>query len=158
MELTVCDSIVWGWTRRWQLRRKVQGNPSQPGEHNLSFHFAIFISVNLTSHVKQRCVCACRVPTLRSSSRPDRTASTEATQHNEWVGSDVWMGRRRYLSPTALSLFSSFSLPDLLCDATDLIWRYGTPFEAMTGRTAFMNFKCGLGLERGPPSLVRTIG
>ena len=35
-----------------------------------------------------------------------------------------------------LSLFPSFSLPDVLCDPTDLIWRKGTPFEAMTGRTA----------------------
>ena len=34
-----------------------------------------------------------------------------------------------------LSLFPSFSLPDVLCDPTDLIWRKGTPFEAMTGRT-----------------------
>ena len=34
-----------------------------------------------------------------------------------------------------LSLFPSFSLPDVLCDTTDLIWRKGTPFEAMTGRT-----------------------
>ena len=25
---------------------------------------------------------------------------------------------------------------DVLCDRTDLIWRKGTPFEAMTGRTA----------------------
>ena len=28
------------------------------------------------------------------------------------------------------------SLPDLLCDPTDLIWRKGTPFEVMIGRTA----------------------
>ena len=32
--------------------------------------------------------------------------------------------------------FPSFSLPDVLCDPNDLIWRKGTPFEAMTGRTA----------------------
>ena len=30
----------------------------------------------------------------------------------------------------------SFSLPDVLCDPTDLIWRKGTLFEVMTGRTA----------------------
>jgi hypothetical protein len=30
----------------------------------------------------------------------------------------------------------SFSLYDVLCDPTDLIWRKGTPFEAMTGRKA----------------------
>ena len=30
----------------------------------------------------------------------------------------------------------SFSLPDVLCDPTDLIWRKGTPFEAMAGLTA----------------------
>ena len=29
-----------------------------------------------------------------------------------------------------------FSLPDVLCDPTDLIWRKGTSFEAITGRTA----------------------
>ena len=29
-----------------------------------------------------------------------------------------------------------FSLPDVLCDPTDLIWWEKTPFEAMTGRTA----------------------
>ena len=32
--------------------------------------------------------------------------------------------------------FPSFSLPDVLCDPTDLIWRKGTLFEVMTGRTA----------------------
>ena len=33
--------------------------------------------------------------------------------------------------------FPSFSLPDVLCDPTDIIiWRKGTPFVAMTGRTA----------------------
>ena len=36
---------------------------------------------------------------------------------------------------TSLS-FPSFSLPDVLCDPTDLIWMEGTPFEAMTGRIA----------------------
>ena len=33
-------------------------------------------------------------------------------------------------------LFSLYSLPDVLCDPTDFIWMKGTPFEAMTGRTA----------------------
>ena len=32
--------------------------------------------------------------------------------------------------------FLSFFLPDALRDPTDLIWRKGTPFEAMTGLTA----------------------
>ena len=27
-------------------------------------------------------------------------------------------------------------LPDVQCDPTDFIWRKGTSFEAMTGRTA----------------------
>ena len=38
------------------------------------------------------------------------------------------------LGPTssALSLIPSLSLPDVLCDPTDLIWRKGTQFEAMT--------------------------
>ena len=35
-----------------------------------------------------------------------------------------------------LSLIHSFSLPDVLCEPTDLIWRKGTPFEVITGRTA----------------------
>ena len=30
----------------------------------------------------------------------------------------------------------SFSLPDVLYDPTDLIWKKETPFEAMTGRAA----------------------
>ena len=38
-----------------------------------------------------------------------------------------------YLYPV-LSLFPSLSLPDVLYDPTDLIWRKGTPFE-MIGRT-----------------------
>ena len=29
----------------------------------------------------------------------------------------------------------SFLLPDMLRDPTDLTWRKGSPFEAMTGRT-----------------------
>ena len=36
-------------------------------------------------------------------------------------------------------LIPPFSLPGMLCDPTDLIWRKGTPFEAMTGRTAPSN-------------------
>ena len=35
-----------------------------------------------------------------------------------------------------LSLIPSFSLSDVLCDPTDLIWRKGTPFKGMTGRKA----------------------
>ena len=35
-----------------------------------------------------------------------------------------------------LSVFPSFSLPYVLCDPTDLIWRKWIPFEAMTSRTA----------------------
>ena len=38
-----------------------------------------------------------------------------------------------------LSFFPSFSLPDVLCDPIDHIWRLGTPFEAITGRTAFID-------------------
>ena len=34
------------------------------------------------------------------------------------------------------SFIPFFSFPHVLCDPTDLIWRKGTPFEAMTGRTA----------------------
>ena len=40
---------------------------------------------------------------------------------------------RKYLDNPFLL---SFSLPDVLWDNTDLIWRKGTPFEAMTCRTA----------------------
>ena len=38
----------------------------------------------------------------------------------------------RSLSP----FFPSISLPDMLCDPSDFIWRKGTPFDAKTGRTA----------------------
>ena len=31
--------------------------------------------------------------------------------------------------------FLPFSLPGVLCDPTDLLWRKGTPFEVMIGRT-----------------------
>ena len=37
---------------------------------------------------------------------------------------------------TVLPLIPSFSISDVLCDPTDLIWRKGTPFDVMTGRTA----------------------
>ena len=39
----------------------------------------------------------------------------------------------------ALFLFPSFSLLDVLCDPTDLIWRKGILFEVMTGHTAFID-------------------
>jgi hypothetical protein len=35
-----------------------------------------------------------------------------------------------------LSFFPSFSIPDVLYDLADLIWRKETPFEAITARTA----------------------
>ena len=34
-------------------------------------------------------------------------------------------------------LLFSFSLPDVLCDPTGLIWREGAPFEAMAVRPVF---------------------
>ena len=45
----------------------------------------------------------------------------------------------RFTRSTRIFLLSS--LPDVLCDPIDLIWREGTPFEAMTGRTAFIDGK-----------------
>ena len=33
----------------------------------------------------------------------------------------------------------SLSFAKVVCDLTDLIWRQGTPFEAMTGRRAFID-------------------
>ena len=44
----------------------------------------------------------------------------------------------KYIHPV-LSSFLSFSIPNVLCDPTDLIWRYGTPFETMNGCTAFVD-------------------
>ena len=41
-----------------------------------------------------------------------------------------------YATVVSRANFEIASLPDVLCDPTDLIWRKGTPFEAMTGRTA----------------------
>ena len=43
--------------------------------------------------------------------------------------------RPKFRSYSALSL----SLSDMLCNSIDLIWRKGTPFEGMTGHTAFIN-------------------
>ena len=37
-----------------------------------------------------------------------------------------------------LPFFPSFTLPDVLYNPTDLIWKQGTPFETMTDRTAFI--------------------
>ena len=51
-----------------------------------------------------------------------------------------YTGRSPLESATHPYLFPSFSLPDVLCDPTVLIWRKGTPFEAMTGRTAPLSF------------------
>ena len=42
-----------------------------------------------------------------------------------------------YKEGICLSLFPSFSFPDVLCRHTDLIWRYGTPSQAIISRTAF---------------------
>ena len=61
-----------------------------------------------------------------------------ATLSESFFGRSPWLhGQQDGLlaescSPV-LSLFPSFSLPD---DPTDLIWRKGIPFAAMTGRTA----------------------
>ena len=51
-----------------------------------------------------------------------------------------------------ISFFPSFFIPDLMCDSTDLIFKKGTPFEAMAGRTVFID---GLLVEvfRGFPQL-----
>ena len=40
---------------------------------------------------------------------------------------------------TLPSLIPTFSLPDVLCDPTNVILKQGTPFEAMTGCTAFID-------------------
>ena len=53
----------------------------------------------------------------------------------------LFIPQRKYrivivLPVPTLSCFPSFSLPDVLCDPTDIIWWKGTLFEAMTGRTA----------------------
>ena len=40
------------------------------------------------------------------------------------------------VSDSSRTSFPSFSIADVLCDPSDLIWKEGTPFEAMTGRTA----------------------
>ena len=38
-----------------------------------------------------------------------------------------------------LSYVSSFPIPDMLCDPIQLIGMQGTPFEAMTGLTAYVD-------------------
>ena len=50
---------------------------------------------------------------------------------------DIWDIPQRLVC-TVLSFFLYFSLPDVLYDPTDVIWIWGTPFEAMTGRTVFI--------------------
>ena len=45
-------------------------------------------------------------------------------------------GNCRSRSDLIRSLIPFFSLPDVLCDPNDFIWRKGTPFDAMTGLTA----------------------
>ena len=47
----------------------------------------------------------------------------------------LFHGQYLLFRTTVHSLFPSFSLPNVLCDPTNLIWRKGTPFEAMTGCT-----------------------
>ena len=57
-------------------------------------------------------------------------------------GRSPWLQRQQigfFRSYSFLSLFPSFSLPAVLCDPTDLIWRKGTPFKAMTGCTASLS-------------------
>ena len=51
---------------------------------------------------------------------------------------DYMIVHNRRILP-ALSSFSFFFLPDVLCDPTDLVWRKEIPFEAMTARTTFIN-------------------
>ena len=64
-------------------------------------------------------------------------AGGTATLTQSFFGRSPWLhGQLGPYPHTVLSLIPSFSLPDVLCDPTDLIWRKGTPFEAMTGRTA----------------------
>ena len=41
-------------------------------------------------------------------------------------------------SYSAISFFRVFSLPEVVCDPTDVSKRYGTPFEASTCRTTFI--------------------
>ena len=41
-----------------------------------------------------------------------------------------------YFSCLVLSFFPFFSLSDVLCGPTDLIWSNGTSCKVMTGRTA----------------------
>ena len=48
-----------------------------------------------------------------------------------------YYNRTKYNINSIHSFFPSLSLPNVLCDPTDHIWRKGTPFEAMTGWTAF---------------------
>ena len=40
---------------------------------------------------------------------------------------------------SGLSFFPASSFPDVLSDPTYIIWREGTPFEAITDRTVFID-------------------
>ena len=55
--------------------------------------------------------------------------------------------------------FPSFSLPDVLCEPNDFISREGTPYEAMTDLTAFIDdllaevfLGCKVNFRRSVPS------
>ena len=70
----------------------------------------------------QTAQCRIHMGSPRSLSEPDRSTS-----------SDPYFLPSPFLNHPVLSLIPSFSLPDVLCNRTDLILRKGAPFEAMTG-------------------------
>ena len=50
-----------------------------------------------------------------------------------------YMNMDTYLAIRIRLFFPSFSLPDVQCQPTDLIWREETPFEALAGSPAFID-------------------
>ena len=60
-----------------------------------------------------------------------------------------FMSTRMRINTELRSDFPSFSILEVLCDFTDFSWKYGTPFHAMTGRTAIFRLSPSLGFPQG---------
>jgi hypothetical protein len=100
--------------------------------------------LGFSSAVRQIPGTLCTAPRIISLSPLSlATAMTHATLG----ASGIWLGTRTWTADTAtltevfwsqpmVSLTTGYFIYDVLCDPTDLIWRKGTPFEAMPGRTA----------------------
>ena len=125
-ELSARDTTPEGDAHRW--RRNVEQKIIQPTS-SLKVPERYEKCLRVSSSVKGK-----RLPTLPSG----REWATSQTTN---VGRDRMNSGIKILPLLStnedFSFFPSVSLLDVLCDHTDLIWREGTSFEVLTGRTAF---------------------